>query len=72
LENWICVVYHILFICVCRRYRIFANSEPEARKSLEKKDLIVKMKQWLVVASGKTKKQKSACVIGELSKGGTK
>jgi Retron-type reverse transcriptase len=67
LDKWL-LSHKFIYLRYVDDIRIFANSEPEARKSLA--DLIVKMREMgLYVASGKTKIQKSADVIGELSKG---
>ena len=57
---------------VCLRYvddiRIFAESEPQARKMLA--ELIVKMREMgLYVASGKTRIKRSENVLAELTKG---
>ncbi len=67
LDKWL-LSHKFIYLRYVDDIRIFANSEPEARKSLA--ELIVKMREMgLYVSSGKTKIQKSAHVIGELSKG---
>lgn len=67
LDKWL-FSHKFIYLRYVDDIRIFANSEPEARKSLA--ELIVKMREMgLYVASGKTKIKKSADVIGELSKG---
>lgn len=67
LDKWL-VSRKLVYLRYVDDIRIFAKSEPEAKKALA--ELIVKMRQMgLYVASGKTKIKKTADVLGELTKG---
>lgn len=67
LDKWL-LSHKMVYLRYVDDIRIFANSEPEARKFLA--ELIVKMREMgLYIASGKTKIKKSTDVLNELSKG---
>lgn len=67
LDKWL-LSHNLVYLRYVDDIRIFAKSEPEARKSLA--ELIAKMREMgLYIASGKTKIKKSAAVLNELTKG---
>lgn len=67
LDKWL-VSRKLVYLRYVDDIRIFAKSEPEAKKALA--ELIVKMREMgLYVASGKTKIKKTSDVLGELTKG---
>lgn len=67
LDKWL-VSRKLVYLRYVDDIRIFAQSEPEAKKALA--ELIVKMREMgLYVASGKTKIKKTTDVLGELTKG---
>jgi len=67
LDKWL-ASRKLLYLRYVDDIRIFAESEPQARKALA--ELIVKMREMgLYIASGKTKIKRTAEVLGELSKG---
>jgi hypothetical protein len=67
LDKWL-LSHELVYLRYVDDIRIFAESEPQARKALA--ELIVKMREMgLYVASGKTKIKKSADVLGELARG---
>lgn len=67
LDKWL-VSRKLVYLRYVDDIRIFAKTEPEAKKALA--ELIVKMREMgLYVASGKTKIKKTADVLGELTKG---
>jgi hypothetical protein len=67
LDKWL-LSHNLVYLRYVDDIRIFAKSEPEARKSLA--ELIVKMREMgLYIASGKTKIKKATDVLDELTKG---
>ena len=67
LDKWL-LSNKLVYLRYVDDIRIFAPSEPQARKALA--ELIVKMREMgLYVASGKTKIKKASDVLGELTKG---
>jgi len=67
LDKWL-ASRKLLYLRYVDDIRIFAESEPQARKALA--ELIVKMREMgLYISSGKTKIKKTADVLGELTKG---
>lgn len=67
LDKWL-VSHKLVYLRYVDDIRIFAKSEPQARKALA--DLIVKMREMgLYIASGKTKIKKAHDVLEELTRG---